>query len=209
MIIKTLPVGPIMANCFIIGCDTTRKGAIVDPGDEAGHILSTVNQLGLTISYIINTHGHFDHVSANADVKAATNAPILIHKADAPMLGHLSETAATFGLRVKNSPAPDQFLEDGQKIQIGEIVLEVLHTPGHTLGGVSLFDGNAHLFVGDTLFAGSVGRTDFPGGDFGTLKRSIREKLFTLDDDVKVHAGHGPDTTVGIERRTNPFVGMR
>lgn len=208
MNIYALAVGPIMANCFILECVETKKAAIIDPGDEANRILKRVNELGLTVTQIINTHGHFDHVGANAPIKAATKAPLLIHKADAPMLAHLSETAAAFGLRTENSPQPDRTIDEGDLISVGNISLKVLHTPGHTLGGVSLFT-DGHLFVGDTLFAGSVGRTDFPGGDFSTLRASIQGKLFPLGDSVKVHAGHGPDTTIGQERRTNPFVGYR
>jgi hydroxyacylglutathione hydrolase len=208
MQIQTLAVGPIMANCFIMACGKTQKAAIIDPGDEPERILMQVNKLGLTVTHIINTHGHFDHVGANAAVKAATQAPILIHLADAPMLAHLAETAAAFGLQTENSPPPDKTIDEGDMITVGNINLRVIHTPGHTLGGVSLF-ADGHLFVGDTLFSGSVGRTDFPGGDFATLKSSIQDKLFPLGDDVKVHTGHGPDTTIGRERRSNPFVGFR
>ena len=208
MNIYTLAVGPIMANCFILECAETKTAAIIDPGDEATRILLRVKELGLSVAQIINTHGHFDHVGANAPIKAATKAPLLIHKADAPMLAHLSETAAAFGLRTENSPQPDRTIDEGDLITVGNITLKVIHTPGHTLGGVSLFT-DGHLFVGDTLFAGSIGRTDFPGGDFSTLRASIQDKLFPLGDSVKVHTGHGPDTTIGRERRTNPFVGYR
>ena len=206
MIIKTLPVGPIMANCFIVGCQETLQAAIIDPGDEADRILQTVADTNLEVTHIINTHGHFDHVSANKNVHAATKAPILIHAMDAPMLAKIAASAANWGLSAEDSPPPDRNIDDGDTIRVGNLTLNVLHTPGHTPGGVSLFsDGN--VFLGDTLFAGSIGRTDFPGGDFETLKSSIQNKLFTLADNVRVYTGHGPETTIGHERQTNPFVG--
>ena len=207
MIIKTLPVGPIMANCFIVGCQETMQAAIIDPGDEAEKILQSVADSNLEVKTIINTHGHFDHVSANKGIHAATNAPILIHALDAPMLEHISASAANWGLSAENSPVPDRTLNDGDTIVFGNITLNVLHTPGHTPGGISLFT-EGHVFVGDTLFAGSIGRTDFPGGDFTTLKSSIQDKLFTLGDDVRVYTGHGPETTIGHEKQHNPFVGV-
>ncbi|MGD2186516.1 MAG: MBL fold metallo-hydrolase [Desulfobacterales bacterium] len=207
MIIKTLPVGPIMANCFIVGCQETMQAAVIDPGDEADRILQAVADSNLEVKTIINTHGHFDHVSANKGIYGATNAPILIHALDAPMLDKISASAANWGLSAENSPAPDRTLNDGDTITFGKITFNVIHTPGHTPGGISLFT-NGHVFVGDTLFAGSIGRTDFPGGDFATLKSSIQDKLFALEDDVRVHTGHGPETTIGHEKQHNPFVGV-
>ncbi len=207
MIIKTLPVGPIMANCFIVGCQETMQAAVIDPGDEADKILQSVADSNLEVKTIINTHGHFDHVSANKGINAATNAPILIHALDAPMLEQISASAANWGLSAENSPAPDRTLNDGDTITFGKITLNVIHTPGHTAGGISLFTDGL-VFVGDTLFAGSIGRTDFPGGDFATLKSSIQDKLFTLGDDVRVYTGHGPETTIGHEKQHNSFVGV-
>jgi len=207
MIIKTLPVGPIMANCFIVGCKNTLQAAVIDPGDEAEKILESVAALKLTVRFIINTHGHFDHVSANKAINAATQAPILIHALDAPMLSKISASAANWGLSAENSPSPDRTVDDGDTITVGEISFKVIHTPGHTPGGISLYS-DGHVFVGDTLFAGSIGRTDFPGGDFATLKSSIQDKLFTLGDDVRVYTGHGPETSIGRERQHNPFVGV-
>jgi glyoxylase-like metal-dependent hydrolase (beta-lactamase superfamily II) len=207
MIIKTLPVGPIMANCFVIGCPETLEAAVIDPGDEADKILQSVADSDLNVKTIINTHGHFDHVSANKGIHTATNAPILIHALDAPMLGQISASAANWGLSAEDSPPPDRTIAEGDSITFGRITLKVIHTPGHTPGGVSLF-ANGHVFVGDTLFAGSIGRTDFPGGDFATLKSSIQDKLFTLADDVRVYTGHGPETTIGHEKQHNPFVGV-
>jgi hydroxyacylglutathione hydrolase len=206
MIIKALAVGPIMANCFIVGCQATLEAVVIDPGDEADKILQTLTDLNLTVKNILNTHGHFDHVSANKEINAATGAPILIHALDAPMLQEISASAANWGLTAQDSPPPDRMLAEGDAIRFGEITLKVIHTPGHTPGGVSFY-ADGHVFVGDTLFAGSIGRTDFPGGDFKTLKSSIHNKLFTLGDDIRVHTGHGPDTTIGQEKQYNPFVG--
>lgn len=206
MIIKQLTVGPIMANCFILGCEDTRQAAVIDPGDEAHRILELLAREKLTVTQIINTHGHFDHVSANKKMKAATGAPIVIHALDAPMLTSLSRSAAAWGLSAEDSPEPDRTIADGDSVSVGNITLKVLHTPGHTPGGVSLLADGA-VFVGDTLFQGSIGRTDFPGGDFATLRKSIQTKLFTLDGATTVYPGHNQPTTIGHERRHNPFVG--
>jgi len=205
MIIKKLAVGPLMANCFIVACEKTKEAVVIDPGDETDRILWSLAELELTVKYIINTHGHFDHVGGNKEMKEATGADILINSLDAPMLSQLSAAAASFGLSTDNSPPPDKALEDGDIISFGSITLKVIHTPGHSPGGIALYaDGN--LFVGDTLFAGSIGRSDLPGGDFHTLISSIKNKLFILDDAVRVFPGHGPETTIGKEKLTNPFV---
>jgi len=205
LIIKELTVGPIMANCYIVGCNQTKEAVVIDPGDEADRILNSLAESNLSVAYIINTHGHFDHVGANRKMKEATGASILIHALDAPMLSQLSASAAAWGLSVEDSPMADKMLSEGQRVSFGMITLEVLHTPGHTPGGVSLYT-NGVVFVGDTLFAGSIGRTDFPGGDYDTLIASIRNKLFVLEDNVRVLSGHGPETTIGQEKRFNPFV---
>lgn len=206
LIIESLTVGPIQANCYILGCEETQEAVVIDPGGEADRILMTLARSNLKLRYIINTHGHFDHVGANKRLKDVTGAPILIHRLDAPMLDQLSANAASWGLSAEDSPAPDRMLEEGDTITFGTITLKVLHTPGHTQGGISLFTDGC-VFVGDTLFAGSVGRTDFPGGNAATLKQNIQAKLFSLADDVIVYPGHMEPTTVGKERRTNPFVG--
>jgi glyoxylase-like metal-dependent hydrolase (beta-lactamase superfamily II) len=207
MIVKTLAVGPIMANCFIVACEQTREAVVIDPGDEADRILLALAESKLKVVNLVNTHGHFDHVGANRRMKDATGAPLLVHALDAPMLASLSRSAAAWGLSAEDSPAPDRLIDEGDRVAFGALSMTVIHTPGHTPGGVSLLvDG--HLFVGDTLFAGSIGRTDFPGGDFDTLKASIQKKLFVLGDGVRVFTGHGPETTIGEERRHNPFVGV-
>lgn len=204
MIIKKLTVGPIMANCFIVACEETRQAAVIDPGDEVDRILMTLADEKLKVAVIIDTHGHFDHVGGNARMKQATGAPLLIHRLDAPMLGQLSAAASRWGMSAEDSPQPDRTVDEGDDISFGNLAFKVIHTPGHTPGGISLHSDGA-VFVGDTLFAGSIGRTDFPGGDYATLISSIQDKLFTLGDEVVVYTGHGPETTIGVEKRTNPF----
>lgn len=205
MIIKELAVGPIMANCFIVGCEDTRKAVVIDPGDEPDRILLSLAESKLTVKYIINTHGHFDHVGANRKMKEATGAELVIHPHDAPMLEQLTYAASSFGLAVENSPDADKEIADGDIISFGKVELKVIHTPGHSPGGISLY-ASGHVFVGDTLFAGSIGRTDFPGGDYNTLIASIQKRLFPLGDDTRVYCGHGPQTTIGREKKYNPFV---
>ncbi len=205
MIVKMLPVGPIQANCYVLGCEKTGKGVVIDPGDEVNRIMKVLELEGVELEYILNTHGHFDHVGGNAGLKRATGAKLAIHRLDAPMLEHLGATAAAWGMTAENSPTPDMFLEDGDILPVGDISLEVLHTPGHSPGGISLFT-DGMVFVGDLLFAGSIGRTDFPGGDFDTLIRSVKTKIFPLGDEVQVMTGHGPSTSIRRERLSNPFL---
>ena len=210
LIIKELAVGPIMANCFILGCEETKVAAVIDPGDETDRILDTLLESNLSVKTIINTHGHFDHVGGNRKLKEITGADILIHPLDVPMLSKLSASAAAWGMSAEDSPEPDRTIEEDDTIVIGTITLKVIHTPGHTQGGISLYTDGV-LFVGDTLFAGSIGRTDFPGGDYDILIDSIQKKLFPIGDDVRVLSGHGPETTIAREKhkRNNPFVGVK
>ena len=205
MIIKKLEVGPIMANCFILGCESTKKAVVIDPGDDADRILMELSKSELDVKYLINTHGHFDHVGANKRMKEVTGATLAIHPEDEPMLKELSRSASMFGLSADNSPPADMLLNDGDKIRFGEITLTVIHTPGHSKGGICLYT-KGHLFSGDTLFAGSIGRTDLSGGDYDTLISSIKEKLLAFDTDTIVYTGHGPETTIGNEKRMNPFL---
>jgi hydroxyacylglutathione hydrolase len=207
MIIHAMPVGPLQANCYIVGCEQTRKAAVIDPGGDSDRILMFLAKEKLIVSAIINTHGHFDHVSANKSLKDATGAELMIHPLDAPMLSSLAASAAAWGMRSENSPKPDRLLEEGDTVDCGTISFKVFHTPGHTPGGISLYAGDA-LFVGDTLFAGSIGRTDFPGGDHDTLIRNIQTKLFALPDDTRVYTGHMEPTTIGREKKYNPFCRM-
>jgi glyoxylase-like metal-dependent hydrolase (beta-lactamase superfamily II) len=194
-----------MTNCFIVGCGKTGQAAVIDPGGDVDKILEALAKSNLSVKYIINTHGHFDHIGGNRDLKNATGAEILIHRFDAPMLGQVSMSAMAFGLRAEDSPSADREIDDGDMINFGKISLRVIHTPGHSAGGISLF-GEGNVFAGDTLFYGSIGRTDLPGGNFEVLISSIKEKLFPLGDDVNVYPGHGPKTTIGTEKRINPFV---
>jgi hydroxyacylglutathione hydrolase len=205
MILETVVVGPLMVNCYILGCETTREGVVIDPGGDAAKILSAVADNDLTIKQIINTHGHFDHVGANQELMEAFGVGLSIHELDAPMLAHADITALRYGLKAENSPPPTAYLKDGESISFGRCSLKVLHTPGHTRGGCSLY-GEGVVITGDTLFAESVGRTDFPGGSSATLLTSIREKLLSLPDATIVYPGHGPSTTIGHERLHNPYL---
>ncbi len=206
--IKILEVGPLDVNCYIVYDEDTGAAVIIDPGGDAPVIEREVRAEGLDVRYILNTHGHFDHVGADGDVKGRFGVPLAIHRGDADLLEKAPEHAGLFGLRAEAQPAPDFFLEDNAVIEAGPLRIEVLHTPGHTPGGVCLFiRADGLLFSGDTLFAGSVGRTDLEGGSTETLLHSIRTRLLTLDDSVRVYPGHGPSTTIGDERRHNPYLG--
>jgi glyoxylase-like metal-dependent hydrolase (beta-lactamase superfamily II) len=205
MIFETVVVGPLMVNCYVLGCEKSREGVVVDPGDDTDRILAAVSRHGLKIITVINTHGHFDHTGGNRRILAETGAGLLIHKLDAPMLLRAVDTAAMFGLMAENSPPPSGFLAEEESVVFGEYRLRVLHTPGHTLGGCSLYLEGL-VITGDTLFADSVGRTDFPGGSSVALGKSIREKLLTLPDETVVYPGHGPSTTIGRERKHNPYL---
>lgn len=197
-------VGPLQTNCYILGCKRTKEAAVIDPGGDADQILMTLAREGLHLAYIINTHGHFDHTLANGRLKKVTGAELLIHQADAPMITSQSAQGSMWGMKIEDSPPPDRYVREGSLITFGDISLKVLHTPGHSPGGISLATDKV-VFVGDALFAGSIGRTDFTGGDYEGLIRNVREKILTLGDDVVVYPGHGPQTTVGRERQTNPF----
>jgi glyoxylase-like metal-dependent hydrolase (beta-lactamase superfamily II) len=191
MIIKRFIVGWLSTNCYLVGCEETGEAVVIDPGmdskREADQILDYIKQNNLHIKYIINTHGHPDHIAGNTILKKALDAPILIHEK------HPAYIKA------------DKKLQDGDSIQVGTLMLMVLHTPGHTPDGLS-FLGDSFVFTGDTLFAGSVGRTDFPGGSFQILIKSIKTKLLPLPDSFKVYCGHGPSTTIGDEKKQNPFL---
>lgn len=206
MILQTLTVGLIQTNCYIIGCEQTKEGAIIDPGGHPERILRAVREAGLKVRYVLNTHCHFDHMAANAEVVAATGALLAIHPAEQPILDSRGG-AAWFGVPASPSPPPDLELHDGQILEVGTLRLQVLHTPGHSPGSVTFYlpDPGA-AFDGDVLFAMGVGRTDLPGGDWDTLMRSIGEVLFALPDETVLYPGHGPKTTVGQEKRFNPWL---
>lgn len=206
MIFETLEVGPLGVNCYILGSAATREGVVIDPGGDVGRIAEVAHKNGLKIRYIINTHGHFDHVGGNLQAVKAFGAPLLVHESDAPMLGRSAEVARMYGMQGENSPAPDGFLTEGMEIAFGSHRIKVLHTPGHTQGGCCLYLEAANIVItGDTLFADSIGRTDLPGGSHEQLLQSIRSKLFTLPDGVTAYPGHGPSTTIGHEKRHNPY----
>jgi len=206
LVIHQLSVGPLQVNCFLVACQKTRDAMVVDPGEEGLRILQLAKSEGLEISKVVNTHGHFDHIGANQQVVESTGATLMLHAADLPLLQNARNHAEVYGLTVVPSPAPDRLLGQGDTFEVGEHTFSVFHVPGHSPGGICLLS-EGHLFVGDVLFAGSVGRTDLPGGDFDALVEGVRERLFTLPDETIVHPGHGPDTTIGQERRMNPFVG--
>jgi glyoxylase-like metal-dependent hydrolase (beta-lactamase superfamily II) len=201
-----LEISSMGVNCYIVGCEETREVAVIDPGGNARAILNMLKENDLKAVYIINTHGHIDHIGANKGVKDATGAQILIHEADAKMLVNSASNLSFLMGSGVTSPAADRLLKDGDKIKIGNTVeLDVIHTPGHSPGGVCLKTDDI-IFVGDTLFQGSIGRTDFPGGSYNQLIQNIKNKLLCYDDDVIAYPGHGPATTIGFERKHNPFL---
>ncbi len=210
MIFETIVVGQLGVNCFILADQDTREGVVVDPGADVEQVLAIVRAKGLTIRYIVNTHGHFDHVGGNRRLQAETGATLMIHAADEPYLTRAARSATMYGLTAEDSPAPGVQLTDGQTIRFGRHEIRVIHTPGHTPGGCCLYLAEEGILLsGDTLFAESVGRTDLPGGSFDDLSASIRTKLFVLPEGTKVYPGHGPMTTIGHEKAHNPYLGAR
>ncbi|MBN1179751.1 MAG: MBL fold metallo-hydrolase [Anaerolineae bacterium] len=206
MILHTVQVGMTATNCYIVGCAETRQGAIIDPGAHPERILKAVEQSGLAIQYVLNTHCHFDHMGANADVVAATGALLALHPGETPIL-EARGGADWFGVPVKASPPPDVLLEAGQVLEVGGLRFEVLHTPGHSPGSVTFYLADAGAaFDGDLVFAMGVGRTDLPGGDWDTLRHSIGEVLFALPDETVLYPGHGPETTVAAEKRNTRWM---
>ncbi len=204
MYIETIPAGMLAANCYIVGCKDTKEGVIVDPGGDALNILSKINALGLDIKYIILTHGHLDHIGAVNDIKKRTQAQICIHEEDRDMLINPALNFSKQSGREIIVGPPDVELKDGDELWVGNIALKIIHTPGHSLGGICIYTNNS-VFTGDTLFASSIGRTDFYGGSMEEILYSIKTKLFTLPEETRVYPGHGPSSTIGIEKKTNPF----
>jgi glyoxylase-like metal-dependent hydrolase (beta-lactamase superfamily II) len=211
MILDSAAIAPFFKNGFVVGCERTREGVLIDPGDEVRELLMKAEQRQLKITAILLTHAHVDHVSGVAAAKRALQVPIYLHRDDLFLYNHAAEHGSMFGLRVEPPPAVDTFYEGTDSLRFGDYDVFVHHTPGHCPGGVCLQIGprgepGKDLFVGDTLFAGSIGRTDLPGGDYDTLMRSITTVLYGFGDEAKVYPGHGPQTTIGHERRTNQFL---
>lgn len=210
-VVKGLTVGLLQENCYIFGCRQSGKAVVIDPGDNARAILKVVRDSDLKLERIINTHAHFDHVMAVNAIRATTGIPFCLHEADLPILRDVPQRVRLW-LDTETEPIddPDEFLEDGQIIAVGNQQLEVRFTPGHAPGHVVfVHHAGRQVFAGDTLFQGSIGRFDLPLADGPTLLRSIRERLLTLDDDYDVYPGHGPATTIGFERQHNPYVGLQ
>jgi len=202
--VTKIVVGPLQTNCFIINCIETSEAVIIDPGGDAEKIIETVENHDLNPVLIVSTHGHIDHVAAVSELKDYFKVNFAIHEEDRHILKASIEEAPLWGFHNVKEPPVEILLSQSDLIEFGNIRASILHTPGHTPGGISiLLDGK--VFVGDTIFASSIGRTDFPGGDFETLMNSIRDKLFTLPDDTTVYPGHGPETKIGIEKKSNPF----
>jgi glyoxylase-like metal-dependent hydrolase (beta-lactamase superfamily II) len=211
MLMETRAVGPFFKNGYVIGCEDTKEGVLIDPGDEVDELLDAASAHRLSVRYILLTHAHLDHVTGVARAKQALGVPVGLHKDDEFLYRAVVQQGMAFGIRVEAQPPVDFFYEDEGPWRFGHYGVWVYHTPGHCPGGVCLAvgkegDASRALFVGDTLFAGSIGRTDLPGGDTATLLRSIRHVLFSFPDDTPVYSGHGEPTTIGRERRTNPFL---
>ena len=211
MILETRAVEPFMKNGFVLGCEESREGVIIDPGDEVDLLLQAAKAHRLSIQHILLTHAHMDHITGVARAKSALGVPVWLHQEDNFLYRAVVQQGMAFGFQVDPQPPVDSFYKGEGPVRFGQYGAWVLHTPGHCPGGVCLAvgrDGEAKrtLFVGDTLFAGSIGRTDLPGGDHETLLRSIREVLFRFPDDTAVYPGHGESTTIGREKRTNPFL---
>jgi hydroxyacylglutathione hydrolase len=207
MILKTLVVGPLEVNCYLIGDDDGGPMGIVDPGGDADRILAAVKKLGRPVACIVNTHGHFDHVGAVETLMHTLGADYLIHSLEREVLRDMADHMEFFGLAGRQPPVPTRFIRDSETIPLGRLSVRVIHTPGHSPGGICLYSGETgRLISGDTLFRESVGRTDLPGGDMDALLASITEKILVLPEHTRVYPGHGPETTIGHERKTNPFL---
>jgi hydroxyacylglutathione hydrolase len=207
MILETFPVGPLACNCTILGDEEAHEAIVIDPGDEVGRIHRRLTDLGLQLKQILITHAHIDHVGGALKLKRLTGAPIFLNDRDLPLLKMMQMQAAWLGLTTPETAPPDETLSEGQLVGLARFPAQVLHTPGHTQGSVCLhFAPLKLLMAGDTLFAGSIGRTDLPGGDYGQIIESIHSRVLALPDETRVLPGHGPATTIGEERQNNPFL---
>jgi hydroxyacylglutathione hydrolase len=205
LIFNSLVVGPLQVNCFVLACEETREGIIIDPGENAAEILRIVERVEMNVVEVVATHGHFDHIARAGSVVEKTSAPFTVHPDDQEMVEHLEEIANLLGMDADPPPAIARYLTEGDTVKFGNESLGVLHTPGHCPGNVTL-TWPGHAIVGDTLFAGSIGRTDLEGGDLTVLMKSIREKILPLGDDTQIYPGHGPSSSIGTEKMTNPFL---
>tara|TARA_Y100000588_G_scaffold336067_1_gene376631 strand:+ start:5285 stop:5905 length:621 start_codon:yes stop_codon:yes gene_type:complete len=205
VIFDSIVVGPLEVNCLVLACEETRKGIVIDPGDNVGGIIDLVAKLNIVVVEIVATHGHFDHIGRVKSLQEEWGVPFTIHRADLFMVEGLVEIASFLGIQTDEPPTVDRFIEEGDTLSFGNETLDIVHTPGHAPGNVT-FLWPGHAIVGDVIFAGSIGRTDLEGSDPDTLMRSIREKVMALPDDTRLYPGHGPFTTVGQERETNPFL---
>jgi glyoxylase-like metal-dependent hydrolase (beta-lactamase superfamily II) len=207
LIVKTFPVPPLGCNCTILGDPVTRKAVVVDPGGASELILATVTELGLRVEHILHTHAHFDHFLASTALKQTTGAALCLHEADLRLWEMLDVQCALFGVGFSPAVRPDHLLVDEEAIFVGDVRGVALHTPGHTPGSMSFyFESDRLVLVGDTLFHGTIGRTDLWGGNFQALERSIRERLYTLDEQTRVITGHGAETLIGLEKETNAYI---
>jgi glyoxylase-like metal-dependent hydrolase (beta-lactamase superfamily II) len=210
LVVRSVVVGPFQMNAWLVGCDRTGEAILIDPGAEIPRVLALREPGGFKVGRIVLTHAHVDHAAGAAEAAEKTGAPVQLHALDLPLLKNLAAQAELFGFPPTRAPTLAHQHVHGEAVKVGDHEATLLHVPGHTPGSCALhFAADGELFVGDTLFAGSVGRTDLPGGDGAALVRSIVQVLFPLGDEVRVHSGHGPDTTLGDERRENPFVGER
>jgi len=204
--VHVLEVGPLAVGCYIVEHVASRKAAVIDPGDDGEAILGEIGRLGVSVDRILLTHGHFDHVGAVGLLREKTGAKVHIHEADVEQMKSAKRQGLLFGLRIPDTPPPDVLVGEGDRVTFAALEFLVSHTPGHTPGCVSyILETEKMAFIGDLIFAGSIGRTDLPGGDYDTLIRAVREKIFVLPDDTTLFPGHGPATTVGEEKRSNPF----
>jgi len=207
MIHEILPVGPLQCNCSIIGDETTRDAMVIDPGDDVADVLAVIQKHQLQVRQIVITHAHIDHVGGAMKLRQATGAPILMNQSDYALLKMLDVQAAWLGMKSPGQVEIDRSVGDADKVKSGPLLANVIHTPGHTEGSVCLyFPAQQKLIAGDTLFAGSIGRTDLPGGSYDKIIRSLHEKVLALPDETLVVPGHGPLTTIGDERESNPFL---
>lgn len=208
MIFETIVVGDLGVNCYILADSETKEGVVIDPGSEAENILSVVKANDIKVLHILNTHGHFDHIGGNRRVTEATGGRLMINKEDEPFFSRAERSATMYGLAAEDSPPPAAYLAEGDSIRFGKHEIKVIHIPGHSPGGSCFYLANDGILIsGDSLFAESIGRTDLPGGSQTQLVNSIRAKLLTLPAETRVFPGHGPETSIGHEKKHNPYLG--